>query len=238
MPFKPQQHDNGRAFGFVFCFAFGFAFGFAFDLAFGCAFGCSCAFCCAFGNFLNCSICAWDTCWAANTLSDDTASAATTIFWATFLNIGVKKVIFVLSEEKKVIQDHFVEFNKEKFSRYGKDQKEGLKNLYDKYTSCVFQSVIQENPLGLGNALLQAKDYVKEDSFIVALPDAIFSNQMSPLKTLLRCYNQRPGNYISLRKIVVLRIFCQEILGISSKESDTHIKNCFSSINNYLFYIY
>lgn len=40
--------------------------------------------------------------------------------------------------------------------------------------------------------------------------------------------------YQSLRRIVVLRIFCQEILGISLKEAEEHIKNCFFSVNNYL----
>jgi len=57
-----------------------------------------------------------------------------------------------------------------------------LNQLIEKITS--IQSVVQEKPLGLGHAILQAKDTVKGDFFAVMLPDNIVYSEISVIKQL------------------------------------------------------
>ena len=88
------------------------------------------------------------------------------------IDAGVKEVIFIISQKKKMIKDYFYRdkfykdiIKKKKDPRIIKEYKKILK--YKKKIKFVYQN----KPLGTGNAVLQTKRLIKENFFLMLLPD-------------------------------------------------------------------
>ncbi len=88
------------------------------------------------------------------------------------IEAGIKEVIFIISKKKKMIKDYFYNdafykkiIKKKKDSRIIKEYKKILK--YKKMIKFVYQN----NPLGTGDAVLKTKKFIKENYFLMLLPD-------------------------------------------------------------------
>lgn len=89
------------------------------------------------------------------------------------LAAGVEEFIFVLSPEKQALANYFKpseHLDKWLLKRGQKDLYEGLKRVESLAT---FRFVQQEEPLGLGHAVLCAQELVRDEYFFVILPDDI-----------------------------------------------------------------
>lgn len=90
---------------------------------------------------------------------------------------GIEELIFVTSIDKQAIKNHFSP-NSELESRLKqKQQFQLLKMLEDippKHVKCSY--VNQENPHGLGHAVLCAKAFIKDEPFAVLLADDLIQN--------------------------------------------------------------
>ena len=85
---------------------------------------------------------------------------------------GIKEVIFIISEKKKMIKDYFYNdsfykkiIKKKKDPRIIKEYKKILR--YKKMIKFVYQN----KPLGTGDAVLKTKKYIKNNFFLMLLPD-------------------------------------------------------------------
>ncbi len=106
------------------------------------------------------------------------------------IEAGVKEVIFVISKKKKMIKDYFYKdsFYK-KIIKTKKDPR--IRNEYKKILKYrkMIKFVYQNKPLGTGDAVLKAKKYIKENFFLMLLPDdLIIKNNCS--KSMIRIHNQ------------------------------------------------
>ena len=108
------------------------------------------------------------------------------------INAGIKEVIFIISQKKLMIKKYFYndKFYKDliknkKDSRIIKEYKKILK--YKKMIKFVFQ----DKPLGTGDAVLKTKKYIKDEYFLMLLPDdLIISNNCSKaMITIHKKYN-------------------------------------------------
>lgn len=94
------------------------------------------------------------------------------------IKAGVEEFIIVVSPEKKQIQSYFepnAHLNKWLEHRGKSDM---LQILRDIETKAKFKFAIQEEPLGLGHAVLCAQDFVTDDHFFVLLPDDIIDAEV------------------------------------------------------------
>ncbi len=84
---------------------------------------------------------------------------------------GIEEIIFVISQTKQSISDHFKPFPEleEVLQRKGKRQE--LQELRKVQSMATYKSVLQPEPLGLGHAVLCAKELVGDEPFIVMLGD-------------------------------------------------------------------
>ena len=85
---------------------------------------------------------------------------------------GIKKIIFIISKKKQMIKNYFYNdsfykkiINKKKDPRIIKEYKQILK--YKKMIKFVYQN----KPLGTGDAVLKTKKYIKDNFFLMLLPD-------------------------------------------------------------------
>ena len=88
------------------------------------------------------------------------------------IQAGIKEVIFIISKKKLMIKDYFYNDNfykriikKKKDSRIIKEYKKILK--YKKMIKFVYQN----KPLGTGDAVLKTQKIIKDDFFLMLLPD-------------------------------------------------------------------
>src|SRR5215470_3238333 len=111
---------------------------------------------------------------------------------------GVEEIIFVTSRSKRSIEDHFDSFPEleEVLERKGKHKE--LAELRQVQAMATYASVRQPEPLGLGHAVLCAKDLVGDEPFIVMLGDILIPPETPCLPELLEVYEQYQGSVLSL----------------------------------------
>jgi len=95
---------------------------------------------------------------------------------------GIKRICIVIREGKEVIREYF---NKRK-------------KLYEQVE---LYFTFQKAPLGLGDAMRKAKDFIKGTPFVMAIPDQILLSEISATKQLLDACQRDAGIWNSMVKI-------------------------------------
>ncbi|MDR1057077.1 MAG: UTP--glucose-1-phosphate uridylyltransferase GalU [Coxiellaceae bacterium] len=119
------------------------------------------------------------------------------------VNAGITQLIFVTSSSKHAIENHFdSNFELEaKLAETGKN--EWLKIVQDVLpvgVSCVY--VRQPNPLGLGHAVLCAKDIVGDEPFAVLLADDLIDNSNNVcLRQMVDIYNKVQKSILAIQSV-------------------------------------
>ena len=118
------------------------------------------------------------------------------------IDAGFTELIFITGKTKRAITDHF-EFNPDlNISNLTKDKKNYLSEMHKiipDHVSCKY--IIQEEPLGLGHAILQAKEAIAQDPFAVILADDFIDSKSGVLKQMLDHYQDENSSIISVQKI-------------------------------------
>lgn len=103
---------------------------------------------------------------------------------------GVESILIVTSRGKTVIEDHFdISFELEQVLRErGKDEARREVRAISEMAQVSY--VRQREALGLGHAILQARDFVGDEPFAVLLADDIVDAEVPALKQMLKVYEQ------------------------------------------------
>ena len=114
---------------------------------------------------------------------------------------GVDLVVIVTSQGKKPMEDYFdrsLELE-QMLERQGKTQQaEEVRRLSSLADICY---VRQKEQLGLGHAVLTAKNVIGHEPFILFLPDDIFEHGTLVLKQMLGIHEHHRGSVISVREV-------------------------------------
>src|SRR5882762_10394394 len=103
---------------------------------------------------------------------------------------GIESVIIVTGRDKSAIEDHFdISFELEHLLRE-RGRHESLKAVRAISDTARFSYVRQREALGLGHAVLQAKDLVCDEPFAVMLSDDIMDAEIPALKQLIDVYEK------------------------------------------------
>ena len=116
---------------------------------------------------------------------------------------GITQLIFVTSSSKHAIENHFdSNFELEaKLADAGKNEwLEVVRNILPAGISCVY--VRQHNPLGLGHAVLCAKDIIGNEPFAVLLADDLINGgEKTCLKQLIDVYSQVQRSVLAIQSV-------------------------------------
>lgn len=114
---------------------------------------------------------------------------------------GIESVIIVTGRGKTAIEDHFdISFELEQLLRErGKlETLEGVRAITEMARVCY---VRQKEALGLGHAILQAKDLVGDEPFAVMLADDVIDAEVPGLKQMMRVYEKYDAPVIGTMQI-------------------------------------
>ncbi|HVF86849.1 MAG TPA: UTP--glucose-1-phosphate uridylyltransferase GalU [Pyrinomonadaceae bacterium] len=103
---------------------------------------------------------------------------------------GIESIIIVTGRGKSAIEDHFdISFELENLLRE-RGKNEMLKQARAVSEMARISYVRQREALGLGHAILQARDFVENEPFAVMLADDIVDAETPALKQMLKVYEQ------------------------------------------------
>ncbi len=111
---------------------------------------------------------------------------------------GIEEIIFVTSRSKRSIEDHFDAFPELEAVLERKGKRKELEELRQLQTMATYTSVRQAEPLGLGHAVLCAKELVGDEPFVVMLGDILIPPETPCLPELIEVYEQYQGSVLSL----------------------------------------
>jgi len=118
------------------------------------------------------------------------------------LEAGFTELIFVTAKSKTSIRDHFESKLDTDLPNLTKEKKELLNKMNEiipNGVSCKY--VFQEEPLGLGHAILQAKPIIDNEPFAVILADDLIYSKTGALKQMVDLYNDSNSSIISVQKV-------------------------------------
>ncbi len=115
------------------------------------------------------------------------------------IEAGIKKIVFVTSQTKKAIEDYF-NINSELEKRLIQSNKEdSIEKIHPKYLDEIeFSYVFQEEPKGLGHAILQAKDHVDDEFFGVILADDLLVHKIGCLSQLSNIHHENNSSVLGV----------------------------------------
>jgi len=117
------------------------------------------------------------------------------------INSGIEQVIMVTARGKQAIDDYFDRcFELEQFLEQ-KGEAELLRQMQELSNMVDICYVRQKEQLGLGHAILTAKDIIGEEPFAVILPDDIIDSDVPSLKRMIEVYEQYGAGVIAVERV-------------------------------------
>jgi UTP--glucose-1-phosphate uridylyltransferase len=111
---------------------------------------------------------------------------------------GIEEIIFVTSRSKRSIEDHFDAFPDLEAILERKGKKNELEELHRIEKMASYVSVRQAQPLGLGHAILCAKDLVGDEPFVVMLGDNLVAPETPCLPRMVELHERYGSSVLSL----------------------------------------
>src|SRR5690348_7941836 len=111
---------------------------------------------------------------------------------------GIEEIIFVTSRSKRAIEDHFDAFPDLEAVLEKKGKKRELADLRQIEEMASYVAVRQPQPLGLGHAILCAKDLVGDEPFVVMLGDNLIDPDTPCLPRMVELYERHNSSVLSL----------------------------------------
>ncbi len=111
---------------------------------------------------------------------------------------GIEEIILVVSRSKRALEDHFDSFPELEHILERKGKHKELEELRHTQTMASYVSVRQTEPLGLGHAILCAKDLVGDEPFLVMLGDELVAPETPCFPQMIEVYEQYKGSVLSL----------------------------------------
>lgn len=114
---------------------------------------------------------------------------------------GIREIIIITGRGKRAIEDHFdISFELEETLRQnGKlELMESLRKISDMADFCYIR---QRQALGLGHAILSAKNLIGDEPFAVLLGDDIIDHPTSALQQMIDLYQKNQAPLIGIQKV-------------------------------------
>jgi len=139
---------------------------------------------------------------------------------------GIEHIIIVTGRGKSAMEDHFdISFELDAtLARKGKTELLAVSRGISSMAQISY--VRQKEPLGLGHAVLCAKELVGDEPFAVMLPDDVIDADPPCLKQLIDVFNERGGSVLATMTIEGPGISAYGVLAGEQDAANPRVYNC------------
>jgi UTP--glucose-1-phosphate uridylyltransferase len=139
---------------------------------------------------------------------------------------GIEHIIIITGRGKGTIEDHF-DHSFELDAALEKRGKHELLAVSRGVSSLARISYVrQKEPLGLGHAVLCAKDLVGDEPFAVILPDDVIEAETPCLKQMIVVFDEKGGSVLATQTVEGPGISAYGVLAGSQDADNLRIYNC------------
>src|ERR1700739_2157734 len=139
---------------------------------------------------------------------------------------GIEHIIIVTGRGKGAMEDHFDHSFELDATLERRGKKELLAVSRGVSTLARVSYVRQREPLGLGHAVLCAKELVGNEPFAGILPDDVIDAEVPCLKQMIDVFNERGGSVLATQTVEGPGISAYGVLAGSPDSNDPRIYNC------------
>jgi len=139
---------------------------------------------------------------------------------------GIEHIIFITGRGKGAMEDHF-DISYELDATLEKKGKKELLEISRQISSLARISYVrQKEPLGLGHAVLCAKQLVGDEPFAVILADDVIDAKVPCLKQMIDVYDERQGSVLATMTIEGPAISAYGVLAGAQDPTNDRIYEC------------
>src|SRR3954465_3597069 len=117
------------------------------------------------------------------------------------VSAGIEQVIIVTSSQKRAIEDHFDHSHELEHLLESKGDIEMLRRVRQIGDMAQVSYVRQKEQLGLGHAVLMAKELVGHEAFAVILSDDVVSAERPCIGQLIEAYKPPHSSVVAVREV-------------------------------------
>ena len=139
---------------------------------------------------------------------------------------GIEHIIIITGRGKGAMEDHFDHSFELDATLERRGKKELLAVSRNVATLARISYVRQKEPLGLGHAVLCAKELVGDEPFAVILPDDVIDADPPCLKQMIDVFDERGGSVLATMTIDGPGISAYGVLAGSPDKQNPRIYNC------------
>ncbi|HET8910042.1 MAG TPA: UTP--glucose-1-phosphate uridylyltransferase GalU [Ktedonobacteraceae bacterium] len=133
---------------------------------------------------------------------------------------GIEEIIFVTSRSKRSIEDHFDVFPELEATLERKGKHKELEELRHIQSMATFTSVRQAVPLGLGHAVLCARQLVGDEPFVVMLGDDLIAPETPSLPRMIELHEKYQSSVLSLIEVEPHEVSAYGVASVEKVEPD------------------
>jgi len=117
------------------------------------------------------------------------------------INSGIEQIVLVTALGKNAIEDYFDRSFELEYFLEQKGETRLLQEMRELSSLVNICYVRQKEQLGLGHAILAARDIVADEPFAVILPDDVIDSQVPALKQMIEIYERYKTNLIAVEQV-------------------------------------
>ena len=114
---------------------------------------------------------------------------------------GIEHIVFVISRGQEATNDYFQPVPSLEHALEERGNADLLKEMRDISSMMQTTFVYQDEPLGLGHAVLMAKDEIGDEPFAVFLPDDIIWADSPPIGDMIKVFSEHKSSVIAVKQV-------------------------------------
>jgi len=110
---------------------------------------------------------------------------------------GFREFCFIIGRGKRVVEDHFTvdrNFIRQLNNKGKRGLALSLEQFYRKIEDSVIVWINQPEPKGFGHAVLMAKPFIRDESFLVHAGDTYVISNVNPIRRLIEAHGKRKAD--------------------------------------------
>mgnify|MGYP000913108256 CR=1 FL=1 len=116
---------------------------------------------------------------------------------------GIESIIIITGRSKRAIEDHFDKSVELEYELKGKGKDDLLKIVDDISNMVNVIYVRQKEALGLGHAVLTAKDVIGNEPFAIILGDDVVKGEPPALRQLIDAYDEKQCSILGVQRVAI-----------------------------------